>query len=116
MKKLSTVDFDDQQEINTGSVVECFQYIQRRYNEGAYSNEHHHKMRGVYSYYLLDHPDFLKAQRMEKRIIKYNKKSLKKLKSGSQSSLHSAMKVVNSENIHKRLGSHFVMNKSERLV
>lgn len=69
-------------------------------------------MKGVYSYYLLDHPDFLKAQRMEKRIIKYNKKSLNRLKTGSQQSL----KVVNSENIHRRIGSHFVMNRSEKLV
>ena len=70
-------------------------------------------MRGVYSYYLLDHPDFLKAQRMEKRIIKYNKKSLQKLKSSNS---HQSLKVVNSENIHRRIGSHFVMNRSEKLV
>ena len=92
------MDFETQDLINTESVAECFQYIQRRYNEGAVASENDHKMRGVYSYYLLDHPDFLKAQRMEKRIIKYNKKSLLKVKSASNA--NNALKVVNSDNIH----------------
>ena len=31
-----------------------------------------HKIVGLYSYNLLDHPDFIRAQRIEKRIIRYN--------------------------------------------
>ena len=33
-------------------------------------------MAGLYSYNLLDHPDFLRAQRIEKRIIRYNRRQL----------------------------------------
>ena len=39
-----------------------------------------YKMSGLYSYNLLDHPDFLRAQRIEKRIIRYNMKNAKKEK------------------------------------
>ena len=34
--------------------------------------QRNHKMVGLYSYNLLDHPEFLRAQRIEKRIIRYN--------------------------------------------
>ena len=29
-------------------------------------------IRGLYSYNLLDHPDFIMAQRIEKRIVRFN--------------------------------------------
>lgn len=35
-------------------------------------------MTGLYSYNLLDHPDFLRAQKIEKRIIRYNMKAAEK--------------------------------------
>ena len=43
-----------------------------------------YKMSGLYSYNLLDHPDFLRAQRIEKRIIRYNMKNAKKEKSDKE--------------------------------
>ena len=30
-----------------------------------------HKIRGLYSYNILDHPDFIKCQKIEKRIVNY---------------------------------------------
>ena len=35
-------------------------------------------MTGLYSYNLLDHPDFIRAQKIEKRIIRYNMKAAEK--------------------------------------
>lgn len=35
-----------------------------------------YRMVGLYSYNLLDHPDFIRAQRIEKRIVRYNRRQL----------------------------------------
>jgi len=50
---------------------------------------------------------------MEKRIIKYNKKNLLKQKSSDSTR---SLKIVNDQNIHRRIGSHLMMNQSQKLV
>ena len=44
-----------------------------------------YKMQGLYSYNLLDHPDFIRASRIEKRIIRFNmKNALKQAETSTQ--------------------------------
>lgn len=45
-----------------------------------YQTEENYKIKGLYSYNWLDHPEYINAKKIERKIIKYNDKIKKKKK------------------------------------